>query len=208
MVTAVAVAALLAGARHPRTAGALAAFGAMLKVWPGLLLLGTPRGSQTRTVWTAALVTGGRHPGLLRRDDAGRVRVPRLPARPEGPRSSRWARWSSMWHGTSAGKGEVLLNYGSMEFIGPQVNLVSDAALVLTRGRLRLAAAVAAARRGMDAVHSGGRGVHGRAALHDHQPRHQPAVHDLAGRSGSRMPDAAGRAGRCCRRCWCWRRPA
>ncbi len=33
MVTAVAVAALLAGARHPRVMGALAGFGALLKVW-------------------------------------------------------------------------------------------------------------------------------------------------------------------------------
>ncbi|NEC10269.1 glycosyltransferase family 87 protein, partial [Streptomyces sp. SID7909] len=38
MVTAVAVAALLAGLRHPRVLGALAAFGALLKVWPALLL--------------------------------------------------------------------------------------------------------------------------------------------------------------------------
>jgi hypothetical protein len=43
MVTAVAVAALLAGARHPRVMGALAAFGALLKVWPALLLLAARR---------------------------------------------------------------------------------------------------------------------------------------------------------------------
>ncbi|MEU1125023.1 glycosyltransferase 87 family protein, partial [Streptomyces sp. NPDC005899] len=36
MVTAVAVAALLAGVRRPRALGALAAFGALLKVWPVL----------------------------------------------------------------------------------------------------------------------------------------------------------------------------
>ncbi|MYW31308.1 glycosyltransferase 87 family protein, partial [Streptomyces sp. SID2119] len=34
MVTAVAVAALLAGVRHPKVLGVLAAFGALLKVWP------------------------------------------------------------------------------------------------------------------------------------------------------------------------------
>lgn len=33
MVTAVVVAAILVGARHPRVMGVLAAFGAMLKVW-------------------------------------------------------------------------------------------------------------------------------------------------------------------------------
>uniref|UniRef100_UPI00117EA84E glycosyltransferase 87 family protein n=1 Tax=Streptomyces viridosporus TaxID=67581 RepID=UPI00117EA84E len=47
MVTAVAVAALLAGARHPRLMGALAGFGALLKVWPALLLLGVRR----RSAW-------------------------------------------------------------------------------------------------------------------------------------------------------------
>ncbi|MYX40061.1 DUF2029 domain-containing protein, partial [Streptomyces sp. SID89] len=40
MVTAVAVAALLAGARRPRVLGALAGLGALLKVWPVLLLVG------------------------------------------------------------------------------------------------------------------------------------------------------------------------
>jgi hypothetical protein len=131
MVTAVAVAALLAGARHPRTAGALAAFGAMLKVWPGLLLLGTPRGSQTRTVWTTALVTGAAILGFFAATMPGAFAF-------VGFQQSRGTEVESLgalvlhvarhfgW------EGEVLLNYGSMEFIGPQVNLVSDAALVLT----------------------------------------------------------------------------
>ncbi len=43
MVTAVAVAALLAGVRRPGVLGALAGFGALLKVWPVLLLAGTAR---------------------------------------------------------------------------------------------------------------------------------------------------------------------
>ncbi|NEB80525.1 DUF2029 domain-containing protein, partial [Streptomyces sp. SID14478] len=43
MVTAVAVAALLAAARHPRAAGVVAGIGAMLKVWPVLLLAGVRR---------------------------------------------------------------------------------------------------------------------------------------------------------------------
>ncbi|MEV6839542.1 glycosyltransferase family 87 protein, partial [Streptomyces sp. NPDC051133] len=53
MVTAVAVAALLAGARHPWVRGALTAFGALLKVWPVLLLIGDVR----RRAWGPAVVT-------------------------------------------------------------------------------------------------------------------------------------------------------
>lgn len=131
MVTVVAVAALLAGARHPRTAGALAAFGAMLKVWPGLLLLGTPRGRQTRTVWTTALIAGVLILGVFAASMPGALAF-------LGFQQSRGTEVESLgalvlhvarhfgW------PGQVLLNYGSMEFIGPHVNIVSDAALVLT----------------------------------------------------------------------------
>ncbi|MYR62913.1 DUF2029 domain-containing protein, partial [Streptomyces sp. SID625] len=56
LVTAVAVAALLAGARRPRVLGVLAALGALLKVWPVLLLAGV-RGRGGRRAWTAAAVT-------------------------------------------------------------------------------------------------------------------------------------------------------
>lgn len=131
MVTAVAVAALLAGAAHPRTAGALAAFGAMLKVWPGLLLLGTPPGRQTRRVWTAALVTGVLVVGVFASAMPGAFAF-------LGFQHSRGTEVESLgalvFHVARhfGWEGEVLLNYGSMEFIGPHVNLVSDAALVLT----------------------------------------------------------------------------
>ncbi|BFO20807.1 hypothetical protein SHKM778_71950 [Streptomyces sp. KM77-8] len=43
MVTAVAVAALLAAVRRPRLAGVLMGFGAVVKVWPALLLVGVRR---------------------------------------------------------------------------------------------------------------------------------------------------------------------
>lgn len=55
MVTAVAVAALLAAGRSPRVLGALAGFGAVLKVWPVLLLAGTPKGRATFRSWPAAV---------------------------------------------------------------------------------------------------------------------------------------------------------
>lgn len=131
LVTAVAVAALLALARRPRAAAALAAFGAMLKVWPALLLLGVRRGWAVRTVWltafgTAAVITlvfTATMPGALDfltfQKDRG-TEVESL-----GSLVFHVARH----HGW---EGQVLLNYGSMEFLGPYVNVVSDVSLGLT----------------------------------------------------------------------------
>lgn len=131
MVTAVAVAALLAGVRHPRVLGALAAFGALLKVWPALVLAGTARGG--RRGWR-----GRRRPGW------------------------RWCCWwSARWRRPGAlaflgfqrdrgteveslgalvfhvarqfgWQGRVELHYGSLEFLGPHVPLVSTLALGLS----------------------------------------------------------------------------
>jgi hypothetical protein len=127
MVTAVAVAALLAGARHPRLMGALAGFGAMVKVWPALLLVGAVR----RRAWASAAVTAGAvgalfavaMPGafsfLTFQRDRG-TEVESL-----GGLVFHIARHFG-WHG------EVLLNYGSIEFLGPHVRAVSTAALLLT----------------------------------------------------------------------------
>ncbi|MFE9437814.1 glycosyltransferase 87 family protein [Streptomyces sp. NPDC006602] len=127
MVTAVAVAALLAGARHPRLMGAVAGFGAMLKVWPALLLLGVRR----RGAWTSAVATvaalaamfalamPGAFAFLTFQRDRG-TEVESL-----GALVFHVARH----HGWD---GQVLLNYGSVEFLGPWVNVVSTAALALT----------------------------------------------------------------------------
>jgi hypothetical protein len=127
MVTAVAVAALLVGARHPRLAGALAGFGALLKIWPALLLLG----ARSRRAWASALNTAvvvialfalsmpGAFAFLTFQRDRG-TEVESL-----GSLVFHVARhfgWS----------GEVVLNYGSVEFVGPYVNVVSTAALFLT----------------------------------------------------------------------------
>ncbi|MEU7060516.1 glycosyltransferase family 87 protein [Streptomyces sp. NPDC046197] len=130
MVTAVAVAALLAAARHPRLAGALAGFGAMLKVWPVLLLAGV-FGTARRRTWTAAVVTAAAlgllfalvMPGALAFLAFQRERGTEVESL--GALVFHVARhfgWS----------GQVLLNYGSMEFLGPYVGTVSTAALVLT----------------------------------------------------------------------------
>jgi hypothetical protein len=146
MVTAVAVAALLAGlggapARGrraaagrpggPRLMGALSGVGALLKVWPVLLLLGTPRGRWTRLSWASAVAAGAAvvlvcalyGPGgfafLTFQRDRG-TEVESL-----GALVFHVARHFG-W------QGQVLLNYGSVEFVGPYVSLVSHAAMGLT----------------------------------------------------------------------------
>ncbi|MFB8116237.1 glycosyltransferase family 87 protein [Streptomyces sp. NPDC055962] len=131
MVTAVAVAALLAGVRHPRVLGALAAFGTLLKVWPALLLVGTARGRDTRRSWSAAAVTAavlvlasavalpGAFAFLTFQRDRG------LEIESLGALVFHVARRFG-W------EGRVELRYGSMEFAGPHVALVSTLALALS----------------------------------------------------------------------------
>lgn len=131
MVTAVAVAALLAGVRHPRVLGALAAFGTLLKVWPALLLVGTARGRDTRRSWSAAAVTAavlvlvsavvapGAFAFLTFQRDRG------LEIESLGALVFHVARQFG-W------EGRVELRYGSMEFAGPHVALVSTLALALS----------------------------------------------------------------------------
>lgn len=131
MVTAVAVAALLAAARRPAVAGALAGFGAMLKVWPVLLLLGAARGRATRLSWGAAagtaagmaLLAAVALPGAFDFVTAQRDRGTEVESL--GALVFHVARHHG-WDGT------VELHYGSMEFLGPGVGLVSDLALGLS----------------------------------------------------------------------------
>ncbi|MBL1088911.1 MULTISPECIES: glycosyltransferase family 87 protein [Streptomyces] len=136
MVTAVAVAALLAAARRPRVAGALIAFGTLLKVWPALLLTGAAlRGRRARALWRSAAGTGAgltlffvtAAPGatafLTFQRDRG-TEVESL-----GGLVFHLARHYG-WDG------RVLLNYGSVEFLGPGVPLVSTAAVMLSGAAL------------------------------------------------------------------------
>ncbi|WP_286260310.1 glycosyltransferase family 87 protein [Streptomyces graminofaciens] len=127
MVTAVAVAALLAGSRHPRVMGALVAFGALLKVWPVLLLLG----ARTRAAWASAAVTAGSlallfalaMPGAF--DFLSFQRDRGTEVESLGALVFHVARQFG-WNG------QVLLNYGSVEFLGDYVDVVSNAALLLS----------------------------------------------------------------------------
>ncbi|MEU9100878.1 glycosyltransferase 87 family protein [Streptomyces sp. NPDC048361] len=126
MVTAVAVAALLAGARHPRLLGALAAVGTLLKVWPVLLLVRAPR----RALTTAAACAAGllvacvaAAPGALAFLTFQRERGTEVESL--GALVFQAARHFG-W------RGRVQLNYGSVEFLGPYVPLVSALAMALS----------------------------------------------------------------------------
>ncbi|MEU1052480.1 glycosyltransferase 87 family protein [Streptomyces sp. NPDC005876] len=127
MVTAVAVAALLAAARHPRAAGALAALGALLKVWPALVLLGVRR----RSSWAAAAVTGAVLAGAFALAMPGAFGFLTY-QRDRGTEVESLG--SLVFHVARhfGWDGQVLLNYGSVEFLGPYVDAVSTGALTLT----------------------------------------------------------------------------
>ncbi|MFD4262836.1 glycosyltransferase 87 family protein [Streptomyces sp. NPDC058534] len=127
MVTAVAVAALLAAGRHPRVAGALAALGALLKVWPALVLLGM-RG---RSPWVAAAMSGAGLAALFAVTMPGAFAFLTF-QRERGTEVESLG--SLVFHVARhfGWQGEVLLNYGSVEFLGPYVGAVSTVALALS----------------------------------------------------------------------------
>ncbi|MDO0928077.1 glycosyltransferase 87 family protein [Streptomyces sp. TG1A-8] len=127
MVTAVAVAALLAGAQHPRAMGALAALGALLKVWPALLLVGAVR----RRAWASAAVTAAGLAALFAVSMPGAFAFLAF-QRERGTEVESLG--ALVFHAARhfGWRGQVLLNYGSIEFLGPYVGLVSTAALALT----------------------------------------------------------------------------
>lgn len=127
MVTAVAVAALLAAGRHARVAGALAAVGALLKVWPALVLVGMGG----RWPWAAAAVGGAGLAGLFAVTMPGAFafltfqRERGVEVESLGALVFHVARHFG-W------EGGVLLNYGSMEFLGPHVDTVSTVSMGLS----------------------------------------------------------------------------
>ncbi|MFI6337408.1 glycosyltransferase 87 family protein [Streptomyces sp. NPDC050535] len=127
MVTAVAVAALLAGARHPRVMGALVGFGAMLKVWPVLLLVGAVK----RRAWAAAAVSAAGIAVLFAVSMPGAFAFLTF-QRDRGTEVESLG--SLVFHVAQqfGWDGQVLLNYGSVEFVGEGVDLVSGLALVLS----------------------------------------------------------------------------
>ncbi|MET7682170.1 glycosyltransferase 87 family protein [Streptomyces sp. NPDC005423] len=127
MVTAVAVAAVLAGTRHPRVMGALAGFGALLKVWPVLLLVGAVR----RRAWGAAAVTVAALAAVFAVSMPGAFTFLTF-QRERGTEVESLGSLVLHWLRHSGWSGRVQLNYGSVEFLGPYVGLVSGVALGLT----------------------------------------------------------------------------
>jgi hypothetical protein len=130
-VTAFAVVSLLAMKRSPRAGGAFAALGALVKVWPALALIGTPRGRTTREAWTSAvltavtllavLATAFSSPFDFLRQQGGRgVQIESLGGTALG--FARRAGWP----------GSVRYQYGAMEFVGPHVQTVATLSLALT----------------------------------------------------------------------------
>ncbi|MFH8257207.1 glycosyltransferase 87 family protein [Streptomyces roseolus] len=134
--TALAVLSLLllkgrAPAAH-RLGGVLAGLGALVKVWPALALIGTPRGRTTREAWTAAAVTAAAllaalalffsdSLGFLRHQGARGVQVESL-----GGTALALGRASGLWPGTTE------LRYGAYEYVGPYVSTLGHLFLLLT----------------------------------------------------------------------------
>lgn len=136
-VTAFAVVSLLALKRSPRAGGVFAALGALVKVWPALVLIGTPRGRTTREAWTSAvltavtllavLATAFSDPFDFLRQQGGRgVQIESLGGTVLG--FARHAGWP----------GSVRYQYGAMEFVGPYVQTVANLSLALTAASFAL----------------------------------------------------------------------
>jgi hypothetical protein len=109
--------------------GGLLAFGALLKVWPALLLLCVGPGRRWREAWAGAVVTGTLimagfwvtmpHALSFLNSQGGRgIEVESIAALPFHVASH---------HGWD---GYVALNYGSMEYIGPHINLAAKLCLI------------------------------------------------------------------------------
>ncbi|MER6395112.1 glycosyltransferase 87 family protein [Kitasatospora sp. NPDC001603] len=129
IVTAVAVAGLLALIRRPAIGGILLGLGGIIKIWPLIGLIGTPSGRRTRRSWTAAAATAvsvgfllaagmnGAFEFLTFQKDRG-VEVESVGALP-----LHFARMAGAWDG------RVTMNYGSVEMLGPWVNVVGKVML-------------------------------------------------------------------------------
>ncbi|MER7914115.1 glycosyltransferase family 87 protein [Streptomyces sp. NPDC096068] len=133
MVTAVAVAGLLAAGRSPRVLGALAGFGTVLKVWPALVLVGTPKGRATLRSWSAA---AGAAAGVLLLCVLWKPGALSFLSFQRDRGTEVESLGATVFHVLRhfGWEGEVRMNYGSMEFLGPYVPAVSTAAMAVTIG--------------------------------------------------------------------------
>ncbi|MFD9243996.1 glycosyltransferase 87 family protein [Streptomyces sp. NPDC059556] len=112
--------------------GALAGIGAMVKVWPALALIGTPRGRTTREAWTAAVVAAlallatlalffSDSLGFLRQQGSRGIQIESL-----GGTALALAGAGGIW------PGRVEFRYGAFEYVGPYVSSLGHLALLLT----------------------------------------------------------------------------
>ncbi|MBO1419036.1 DUF2029 domain-containing protein [Streptomyces sp. FH025] len=125
LVTALALAGLLALIRRPAVGGLLLGLGGIVKIWPLLGLIGTPSGRRTRRSWTLAAATAvsvgfllaagmnGAFDFLTFQADRG-IEVESVGALP-----LHFARIAGAWDG------KVTMNYGSPEMLGPWVGVIS-----------------------------------------------------------------------------------
>lgn len=131
VVTAIAVLGLLALPGRPRLGGALAGLALMVKAWPLLIVLGTPRGRSSRQAWIAMSATAaaltlffltafrGTFSFLTQQKNRG-IEIESL-----GGTVLHLARLFG-WAGT------VHYRYGSEEFFGPYVSTIATISMVLT----------------------------------------------------------------------------
>ncbi|MGW3817184.1 glycosyltransferase 87 family protein [Streptomyces sp. NPDC005046] len=130
-VTAFAVLSLLALSRSTRASGAFAAMGALVKVWPALALIGTPRGRTTREAWTSAAVGSAALLALL----AAAFSSPFDFLRQQGGRGVQIESLGGTVLGLArhvGWPGRARYQYGAMEFVGPYVSSVAAVSLALT----------------------------------------------------------------------------
>ncbi|MFD6875219.1 MULTISPECIES: glycosyltransferase 87 family protein [unclassified Streptomyces] len=131
-VTLLAVGSLLCLRHRPRLGGVIAGIGGMVKVWPLLTLLGTPRGRSTRDAVTAAALSCvallAVFAALFRdslsflghQGDRG-VQIESL-----GGSVLMAARLADVWPGW------IRFQYGAYEYVGPYVPDIARASLALT----------------------------------------------------------------------------
>ncbi|MFF7972886.1 glycosyltransferase 87 family protein [Streptomyces sp. NPDC007905] len=136
-VTALAVVSLLTLARSPRAGGVLGGLGALVKVWPVLVLLGTPQGPATRRAWGWAVAAGGtclalfevsfNNPLAFLWQQGGRgVQIESFGG--TALNLARHVGWS----------GRARYQYGAIELVGPHVRAVAAASLALTAAAFAL----------------------------------------------------------------------
>ncbi|MEU8544695.1 glycosyltransferase 87 family protein [Streptomyces sp. NPDC048717] len=136
MPTALAVLALLAlrsrRALAHRAGGVLAGLGAMIKVWPALALIGTPRGRTTRDTWMAAAITAATLLATLALMFTGSLDFLRQQSGRGIQIESVTGTVLALARAAGVWQGFVELRYGAFEYVGPYVSTLAHLALLLT----------------------------------------------------------------------------